>query len=169
MAPMNRPRLHAVAAQGGSSLSLTWVDGATLRVDLTPLFEESPGLRLRRAPTVFARVCLGEGGWTVAWPELDSFWNIAQPQCAQDENTRVFARRRARSGLSLRQAAEALGMTPRTMSAYGSDRRPVPKYITLVVKGWESKCSRAGQLTAPGAAKVIAAGAAKLIVSGRPW
>jgi hypothetical protein len=148
MAPMTRPRLSAVKVLRGSSLSLTWVDGATLRVDFTPLFEESPGLRPLRDPTVFARVCLGEGGWTVEWPELDlqigadTLWLDAQAQSAQDENTRVFARWRARNGLSLRQAAEALGMTPRTMSAYGSGRRPVPKYIALAVKGWEAEHAR---------------------------
>ncbi len=141
MAPMNRPRLSAVRVLRGSSLSLTWVDGATPRVDFTPLFEASPGLRPPRHPTVFARICLGEGGWTVEWPELD-LWNGMQAQSAQDENTRVFTRWRARNGLSLRQAAEALGMTPRTMSAYGSGRRPVPKYIALAVKGWEAEHAR---------------------------
>jgi hypothetical protein len=35
-------------------------------------------------------------------------------------------------------------MTPRTMSALGSDRRPVPKYIALAVKGWESEHAQAG-------------------------
>jgi hypothetical protein len=141
MAPMTRPRLSAVKVLRGSSLSLTWVAGATLRVDLKPLFEESPGLRPLRDPTVFARVCLGEGGWTVEWPELD-LWNIARAQIAQEEKTCVFARWRARNGLSLGQAAEVLGMTPRTMSAYGSGRRPVPKYIALAVKGWEAEHAR---------------------------
>jgi len=37
------------------------------------------------------------------------------------------------------QAAQALGMTPRTISAYGSGKRPVPRYIALAVKGWEAE------------------------------
>jgi len=62
----------------------------------------------------------------------------AQAQNAADENTRVFAQWRARHGLTLAQSAQALGMTARTMSAYGTGARPVPRYIALAVKGWEA-------------------------------
>jgi DNA-binding XRE family transcriptional regulator len=66
-------------------------------------------------------------------------WLDAQAQNAPDENTRLFAQWRARHGLSLTEAAKALGMTPRTMSAYGSGSRPVPRYIALACKGWEAE------------------------------
>lgn len=67
----------------------------------------------------------------------DTLWLDAQAQNAADENTRIFAQWRARYGLSLSQAAQALGMTARTMSAYGTGARPVPRYIALACKGWE--------------------------------
>ena len=51
----------------------------------------------------------------------------------------LFAQWRARHGLSLADAAKALGMTSRTMSAYGSGSRPVPRYIALACKGWEAE------------------------------
>jgi hypothetical protein len=41
--------------------------------------------------------------------------------------------------LSLADAAKALGMIPRTMSAYGTGKRPVPRYIALACKGWEAE------------------------------
>jgi hypothetical protein len=41
------------------------------------------------------------------------------------------------NGLSLADAAKALGMTPR-MSAYGTGKRPVPRYIALACKGWDA-------------------------------
>ena len=44
---------------------------------------------------------------------------------------------RARNGLTLAAAALALEMTPRTMSAYGTGARPVPRYVALACKGWE--------------------------------
>lgn len=56
---------------------------------------------------------------------------------ARPENTRAFAHWRARHGLSLTQAARALGLTARTISAYGTGARPVPRYIALACKGWE--------------------------------
>lgn len=43
--------------------------------------------------------------------------------------------------LPLPQAAKALGMTVRTMSAYGTGARPVPRYVALACKGWEAEHS----------------------------
>jgi len=84
----------------------------------------------------------------VEWPDLDiqigadTLWLDAQAQNAADENTRIFARWRARHGLSLKDAAAALGITPRTISAYGTCKRPVPRYIALACKGWEVEQNR---------------------------
>jgi hypothetical protein len=41
--------------------------------------------------------------------------------------------------LSLAAASEALGLTPRTISAYGTGSRAVPKTVLLAIKGWESE------------------------------
>ncbi len=79
------------------------------------------------------------------WPEpdiqigADTLWLDAQAHNAPDENTRIFAQWRARHGLTLADAADALGMTKCTMSAYGTGARPVPRYIALAVKGWEAE------------------------------
>jgi DNA-binding XRE family transcriptional regulator len=147
---MKRARLSSIEVLDGHRLRLVFVDGGVSVVDFNPLFDESPGLARLRDPVVFATATLVEGeGWTVEWPELDlqigadTLWLDAQAQNAPDENTRVFAQWRARHGLSLTQAAQALGMTPRTISAYGTGARPVPRYIALACKGWETE-RRAG-------------------------
>jgi predicted transcriptional regulator len=67
----------------------------------------------------------------------DTLWLDVQAQQAPDENTRAFVQWRSRNGLSLAQAAAALGLTTRTVSAYGTGARPVPRYIALAGKGWE--------------------------------
>lgn len=146
MASMKRPRFTALKALPGHKLHMTFIDGTEATVDFTPFFDESPGLAPLRDAKAFAQVCIGEdAGWTAEWPHLDiqigadTLWLDAQAQNAPDENTRIFAQWRARNGLSLAQAAEALGMTARTMSAYGSGNRPVPRYIALAVKGWEAE------------------------------
>jgi DNA-binding XRE family transcriptional regulator len=145
---MKRPRLKAVKALARHRLRMTFIDGSVMTVDFTPFFAESPGLAPLRDQAQFAKACIGEdAGWTVEWPQhdiqigADTLWLDAQAQNAPDENTRVFAQWRARNGLTLTQAAEALGMTPRTMSAYGTGARPVPRYIALAVKGWEAEHS----------------------------
>lgn len=113
---------------------------------LAPFFAESPGLAPLRDEAQFAKACIGEDeGWTVEWPGLDiqigadTLWLDAQARNAPDENTRIFAQWRARHGLTLVQAADALGMTTRTMSAYGTGARPVPRHIALAIKGWEAE------------------------------
>lgn len=150
---MKRPRLSSIEVLDGYRLRLTFMDGCVSVVDFNPLFDESPGLARLRDPAVFATATLVEGeGWTVEWPALDlqigadTLWLDAQAQNAPDENTRVFAQWRARHGLSLTQAAQALGMTPRTISAYGTGARPVPRYIALACKGWEAVSGK-GHLT----------------------
>jgi hypothetical protein len=149
MAPMTRPRLRRARALTNFRLKLEFTDGSVRTVDFNPLFAESPGLAPLRNAKAFANVCIGkESGWSAEWPELDiqigadTLWLDAQAQHAPDENTRIFARWRARNGLSLADAASALGMTPRTMSAYGTGARPVPRYVALACIGWESQRNR---------------------------
>lgn len=143
---MKRPRLAAVKALSGHRLKLTFVDGSIYTVSLAGKFDKFPPLAPLRDSRAFGKAAIIEGeGWTVEWPELeiqigaDTLWLDAQAQNAQDENTRLFAQWRARHGLSLAEAAKALGMTARTMSAYGSGSRPVPRYIALACRGWEAE------------------------------
>lgn len=146
MAHMTRPRLESVQALPGFCLRLRFINGCEYTLQMQPLIADSPGLQPLLDASAFAQACIGEDmGWTVEWPELDiqigadTLWLDAQAQAAPDENTRVFAQWRARNGLSLAQAAAALGMTTRTMSAYGTGARPVPRYVALAVKGWEAE------------------------------
>ena len=144
MATMKRPRLQAVEALTDYRLKLTFINGQVFTVSLANAFEAYPGLRPLQDPAEFAQAMVIAGeGWTVEWPErdiqigADTLWLDAQAQNAPDEATRQFAGWRAKHGLSLAQAANALGLTPRTVSAYGSGDRPVPRAILLALKGWE--------------------------------
>jgi len=146
MASMKRPRFKAVKALVRHRLKMTFIDGTVYTVDFIPLFAESPGLAPLRDEQAFAKACLGEGaGWSAEWPELDiqvgadTLWLDAIAQNAPDQNTREFARWRARNGLTLSAAAAALNMTPRTISAYGTGARPVPRVVALACKGWEAE------------------------------
>ena len=152
---MKRPRLQSIKVLKDKSslgLQLEFVDGSTYTVDFAPLLAESKSLAPLSDPAVFAQATLIDGeGWAVVWPEhdiqigADTLWLDAQAQNAPDENTRIFAQWRARNGLSLANAAEALGMSIRTISAYGSGKRAVPRYMALACKGWSAeKAQRAG-------------------------
>ena len=143
---MKRPRLAVIGVLAEHRLRLTFVDGSVFSVDFAPLIDESPGLAPLRDAKVFANATIEPSvGWSVEWPAFDiqvgadTLWLDAQAQNAPDENTRIFAQWRVRHGLSLKAAAAALGMTPRTMSAYGTGARPVPRYVALACRGWETE------------------------------
>jgi hypothetical protein len=150
MAHMTRPRLQQVEPLADFTMKLTFRNGSNFIVDFKPFFAESPGLDPLRDPAVFANaVTISGEGWTVEWPDCDiqigadTLWMDAQAQNAPDESTRFFTGWRARYGLGLKQAAEALGLTPRTISAYSSGSRPIPKTVHLACIGWEAMHKKA--------------------------
>ncbi len=52
-------------------------------------------------------------------------------------DARTFLEWRARHGLSLSKAAEALGLSRRMVAYYSSGEKPVPKAVLLACRGWE--------------------------------
>lgn len=145
MASMKRPRLSAAKSLPNYRLKLTFINGDTLTVDKREAVFAKPGLAPLRDPVAFAKARIVPGeGWAVEWGDFDiqigadTLWLEALQQAATDEDTRTFLAWRVHHGLSLADAARALGMTPRTMSAYGTGTRPVPHYIALACKGWEA-------------------------------
>jgi hypothetical protein len=143
---MKRPRLSAVETLPNYRLKLTFINDAVYIVSLAEELKKHPRLKLIADPAAFSKAALVAGeGWTVEWPEqdiqigADTLWLDAQAQNAPDENTRIFILWRLKHGLSLAESAKALGMTARTMSAYGSGKRPVPRYVALACKGWDAE------------------------------
>lgn len=144
MASMKRPRLAAVEPLPNYQLKMTFINGCIMTVDKGEAIFAKPSLTPLRDPAAFAKVQLANSiGWTIEWPDFDiqigadTLWLEALLQAATDEDTRTFIAWRLHNGLSLAGAAQALGMTTRTMSAYGTGARPVPHHIALACKGWE--------------------------------
>lgn len=141
---MKRPRLTAVEPLPNYQLKMTFINGSIMTVDKGEAIFGKTGLTPLRDPSAFAQVRLSNSvGWTIEWTEYDiqigadTLWLEAMYQAATDEDTRTFLAWRLRNGLSLTDAAKALGMTTRTMSSYGTGARPVPHHIALACKGWE--------------------------------
>ncbi|MGE8067204.1 DUF2442 domain-containing protein [Pseudomonas sp. NPDC089569] len=157
MLPMKRPRLSAVLALPDYRLALTFIDGQQLTLDLSHDLQAFPGLQPLRGGA-FDTAVLGDDGWCVEWPEqdiqigADTLYLDALAQNASDENTRIFIDWRARTGLSLNQAAEALGVSTRSISRYSNGREAVPRSLALACLGWDflqrqSKSPRAAEDT----------------------
>ncbi|UVL04207.1 DUF2442 domain-containing protein [Pseudomonas sp. B21-047] len=148
MASMKRPRLRAVQPRSGASLELTFTNGQRFTLDMSDALKAYPGLAPLAKRKAFEDVTLGDGGWSVEWPALDiqigadTLLLDALAQNAPDENTRIFIRWRLR----LDQAAEALGVSARSISRYSSGREAVPRSLALACLGWET-LEQKGSLT----------------------
>lgn len=144
MAQMNRPRLQQVQTFADHTARLTFKNGSVFTIDFKPFFDESPGLAPLQNAEQFTKAVVPPDGWTMEWPALDiqigadTLWLDAKAQNAADESTRFFAGWRSRYRLSLKQAADALGLTPRTISAFSTGSRPIPKTVQLACIGWET-------------------------------
>ncbi len=124
----------------GCRLLLSWEDAEDATIDLTPIVKTAAFRSLGR-PEVFEKVELGDWGHSVVWPGdieigADSLWLDSLTAWGR-EDTRAFLEWRLRNGLSLTAAAEALGLSRRTI-AYYSRGRPVPRSIILACKGWDA-------------------------------
>lgn len=140
---MSEERLHtirSIRAEDGYRLFLCWEDAEEATIDLTRTVETAAFRSLAR-PEVFKNAALGDWGHCVVWPGeieigADSLWLDSLSVWGR-EDTRTFLEWRLRNGLSLNGAAEALGLSRRTI-AYYSGGRTVPRSILLACKGWDA-------------------------------
>ena len=136
-------RIKSVESLQGHTLRVRWTNGKAFPVDLTETVNRLKGLRPLRDRRFFQRVFASEGGHSVEWPgELDigaaRLWELALEQNGRADAA-AFIRWRWKHGLSLTRAAEALGISRRTVAYYVSGDEPVPSYILLACKGWEAE------------------------------
>ena len=135
-------RIAGVKHAGEYKLRLRWVSGKTMVVDLREPVHRLKGLRPLRDQSVFAHAIKGEGGHSVVWPgEIDMgaarLWEMSLEQNGHLD-VLEFIRWRWRHGLSLSDAAEALGLSRRQVAYYASGERAVPRTVLLACKGWEA-------------------------------
>lgn len=142
---MKRPRLERVKALPGFKFDLTFINGEKFVVDMADIVKSNGGLAPLRSGNAWMGVEMTEHGWSIEWPKFDiqigadTLWMDAQSQHAKTPEMGAFIVWRIRNGLSLASAAKALGITPRTVSAFGTGARPIPLYIYLACKGYDAE------------------------------
>lgn len=144
---ITRPRLTAVTPVAEYCLDVRFADGSGGRVSLKESVFTLPGLAPLREPAAFSGAVVGEYGWEAEWPRFDIQIG-ADTLFADmlDQNSETPADRftvwRIRNGLSPAAAGRELGVTVRTVSAYGSGARPIPRTVQLACIGWEEEQRR---------------------------
>ena len=141
MSENNAIRIAGVKYAGDYTLRLRWANDKALTVDLREPVFRLKGLRPLRDTAVFALAGVGEGGHSVVWPgEIDMgaarLLEIALEQSGRSDAVE-FIRWRWKHGLSLKEAAEALGLSRRQVAYYASGEHEVPRTVLLACKGWE--------------------------------
>ena len=143
---MNQPQfvITNLSVAGPQSLCLTFADGYHAEVDLSGLIAKYPTLARLSDGKVFAKAALDEWRRGVIFAgdddlslASDNLRALALEQAGEYSHQHVIVWMH-QNGLTLDDAAEALGISRRMLAYYRSGTKPVPKSIGLAMLGWES-------------------------------
>lgn len=142
---MSIGRIEEACARGPATLALVWDDGKRAEIDLAPLIARRKALAPLADPEAFQRIRLAEDGWSVEWPEPGIDLGAAQLRRWADEQAgeamapEAFRAWMEGHRLNLDAAAEALGLSRRTVAYYLSGEQPVPKTVLLATEGYDKR------------------------------
>jgi len=136
-------RLVSVAVEADMNVSVTYTDGRVVSINLRDLINRLQAFSPLTKPKEFATAKVADFGWTLEWNcgaslDSDRVLELAMEQAGMAENVR-FRHWQDANHLSLSDAAQAIGLTRRTISKYRTGSSPVPRYIALACKGWEAE------------------------------
>lgn len=136
-------RLESVKTGKVMNLSAIYSDGRQVQVDLSDLARRLKAFSPLEKPAEFRTAKVADFGWTLEWNcgaslDSDRVIELALEQSGLTENV-SFRRWQDTNGLSLTDAANAIGLTRRTVSQYRTGARPVPRVVGLACKGWEAE------------------------------
>lgn len=144
MTKASLPRIESLEVKLPYTLVLVWSSGDVTPIHLQSVIENSPYYAALADVSLFAQAKVERWGHAIAWSDAidmgaDGLWDEALKQNPVPDPVAEFEAWKARNHLSLTTAAHALGITRRTVSAYSSGMRPIPKTILLACKGWEAQ------------------------------
>jgi len=137
----------AVRAIPPATIEFDLSDGKTLTIDATGIIGSS-GYQPLIAPDQFAAVVVSDWGHGIEWQAIDQGLSIealirlAREQAGTAFPTADFNIWMKRNGLTLTTAAQALGLSRRTIIYYNTGQKPIPIYIGLACEGWEARNRR---------------------------
>ena len=139
---MSIGKLTALAVAGDQTIAVTWDDGTKVRVDLAPIISARKTLEPLADPIEFACARLSDDGWSVEWPSGVDFGAPQLRRWADEQSGKAMPSAQFRAWIdshhfTLDHAAEALGLSRRTVAYYLSGEQPVPRTVMLATVGYE--------------------------------
>ncbi len=136
-------RMESVRPLKDMVLEVRYVGGQTVQVDFSELSDRFAVFAPLKKRAAFERARVADWGQTLEWPDADGLDADRVLEMALEQqgraDTLAFREWQDRHSLSLAAAAEAIGMTRRSVSQYRTGARPVPRTVLLALKGWESE------------------------------
>lgn len=142
---MSIGRIESAITRGQTVLVATWDDGRRAEIDLGPVIAARKVLAPLANPEAFHRIHVAEDGWSIEWPVAGIDLGSAQLRRWADEQAgeampaEAFRAWMEGHGLTLDRAAEALGLSRRTVAYYLSGEQPVPKTVMLATEGYDKR------------------------------
>lgn len=142
---MSIGRIESAITRGEAILAAAWDDGRRAEIDLGPIIAARKVLAPLADPEAFHLSQVAEDGWSVEWPAVGIDLGAAQLRRWADEQAgeampaEAFRAWMEGHGLTLDRAAEALGLSRRTVAYYLSGEQPVPKTVMLATEGYDKR------------------------------
>ena len=136
-------RIIDVKTLHGTTLHISYSDGRVVCLDMAAVISTYGGFaQVTTDAEEFATVKVADWGWSIEWDcgaslDCDRIIELSLEQSGLLNNV-LFRQWQDDNLLSLTEAAEAIGLTRRTVSQYRTGARPVPKTVYLACKGWEA-------------------------------
>lgn len=139
----NANRIASVKPLRNMKMSVQYTGGQTVTVDFSELPERYDAFKELPNRDFFKRAQVTDWGHTLEWPngeglDADRIMEMALEQQGRTD-TLAFRQWQDKHGLSLTDAAKAIGVARRTVSQYRTGARPVPRMALLALKGWEAE------------------------------
>ena len=139
---MSIGKITSVTVSGPCAITLTWDDGTNAKVDLAAVVAARKALAALADPGAFARARLSDDGWSVEWPPGIDFGAPQLRRWADEQAGKAMPPAKFRAWIehhhfTLDRAAEALGLSRRTVAYYLSGEQPVPRTVMLATVGYD--------------------------------
>ena len=138
---MSLGKISAVSIAGASVLAVEWEDGKCGRIDLSAMIAGHKALAPLANAKQFSRAGVSSDGWSLEWPCGIDFGTTQLRRWADEQSGEAmlsadFRKWMEANGLTLDNAAKALGLSRRTIAYYLSGEQPVPKTVLLATIGY---------------------------------
>lgn len=142
---MSIGRIQSATPVPQTKLRVTFEDGFHATIDLAPVIGRHAKLALLADEDAFQEVRVADDGWSVEWPNCGIDFGAPQLRRWADEQSgrtmsaESFREWMGRNHLTLDSAAEALGLSRRTIAYYLSGEQPIPRTVMLATEGFEAR------------------------------